>query len=218
LEFGEFTLVLLLLFFPGIVSSQLYDALTIHRRRQLHETILHSFLFGVTAYLTYALLFASAEVASTLAGLLSPQDSVDFTAMLASTGLGIALAVGTAVAYNAKLLHRIAFRLGLTRKFGDLDVWSYMHNSAGMDWVTVRDWGKGLSYQGWVEAFSDTYVANEMLLREVVVCSIANGQPLYKAKALYVTQDPQLLTIEVEPLPYPKEDEGSDREATEASE
>lgn len=208
------TLTLLLLFFPGIVASQLYDALTVHHKRQPYETFLHSFIFGVSAYLIYALatsFWASRRLAVTLAGLLSPNETLDFTAIMASTGIGVVLAALAAKAYNDRWVHRAAFRMALTRKFGDLDVWSLMHNSSGLEWVTVRDWSKGLTYQGWVQAFSDTYRDNEMLLRDVVVSSTGDGKELYRVKALYITQDPQSLTIEIQyPGDAPTGGEGND--------
>lgn len=177
MEISAVTLTLLLLFFPGIVASQLFDSPSTHRATAT----------GLSTGAT-----------TVLAGLLTPGEEMDFVAIASSTGIGIVLSILAAKAYNDKWLERLASAARVSKKFGDQDVWSYMHNSGGFEWVTVRDWSKGVAYQGWVEAFSETSKDCEMLLRNVAVSSLGDGKELYRLKALYVARGPRSLTLEIQ--------------------
>jgi len=53
MELSEFSLRLLLLFFPGVVCAYVVDALTIHRRRSEFEFLLNSLVLGIASYLVY---------------------------------------------------------------------------------------------------------------------------------------------------------------------
>ncbi|MGM0878098.1 MAG: hypothetical protein ACQEWV_26135 [Bacillota bacterium] len=72
--------------------------------------------------------------------------------------ISVLLAFLISVGINRKLLHRFAKNLKITKKFGQLDVWSYTFDSPDIGWVIVRDLDKDLMYQGWDEAFSDTHL------------------------------------------------------------
>ena len=51
-------------------------------------------------------------------------------------------------------------------------------------------------YEGWVEAFSDTGVAPEVLLRDVTVKRNSTGTKLFDSKRLYLARDKVSLIIE----------------------
>jgi hypothetical protein len=63
--------------------------------------------------------------------------------------------------------------------------------------VVVRDLDHDLAYDGWVNAFSDTYDANELLLRDVKVYQSSSAQLLYELDSVYLTREKDELTIEV---------------------
>ena len=89
---------------------------------------------------------------------------------------------------------------GLTRKFGELDVWGYAFNSPQVEWVTVRDHVRNLAYDGWVKAFSDDSKNAELLLMDVKVHKNDSGELLYEIPSTYLSLDRSTITIEFRSL------------------
>jgi hypothetical protein len=208
---SEFTLRLLLLFLPGIITRLIIERLTVpHDRSQLYF-FLHAFVSGVLAYAVYGCLLTSWNCLSRskqpsevrfVASLLDSSESINFTEVAIVCGIAIANGFALSALINHKYLNRMAQRLRVTRKFGDLDVWSYLHNSTtdSLRWVRVRDHRHNLCYEGWVEAFSDTFASNELFLREVKVFRNDTGEFLYDVGGVYLSQDPTSLALEFHAL------------------
>lgn len=211
MHISEFTVRMVVLFLPGIVAYAILQNLTVVREKGPFYFALYALVLGFLSYLVYALvlqivdlvpfvtidtkvkffdaLFVSSEV---------PDSCEVLWASLTSVFNGFLLSF----VINRKYLHRFAQRLGVTKKFGDLDVWSYLFNSRddNMRWVTVRDIENDLVYQGYIEAFSDTYNENELFLRDVVVYSNKTGAELYSVPGLYISREKDQLTIEFQGL------------------
>lgn len=213
MELSALTLRVLLLFFPGVLCAMLVDALTVHRERTPVQFLTHSFVLGMGSYL---LLNAVREFCATAAGLIGirPPLPVTFFDALVNEKARIAwreialaalLSVPLAGAVSAVLNHRLFHRLGrkvrLSKRFGDLDVWGFVFNSPRLGWIVVRDLGHGLTYQGWVEAFSDTAQPAELFLRDVTVFNSTTGAKLYEAARVYFARPIETLAIETSQEP-----------------
>jgi hypothetical protein len=106
------------------------------------------------------------------------------------------LALAVAVIRNNNVLHKAAERTGISRRFGEVDVWGYFFNSPQIRWVAVRDLATDTVYEGWVEALSDTGAAPEVLLRDVTVKTNSTGTKLFDSKRVYLARDRTSLIIE----------------------
>jgi hypothetical protein len=211
MEVSALTLRVLLLFFPGVLCAMLVDALTVHRERTATQFLTHSFVLGLTSYLLlYTVQGVCAEVSGVL-GLPPPLPVTFIDALLNdklriawgeivlagvfAVGLGAALSAGI----NHKILYRVGRRLHITRRRGSPDLWSYVLDSQQTAWITARDLEHGFAYYGLMQAYSETVDLAELWLRDVVVYASATGTKLYEANALYLSQDPRSITIEVLP-------------------
>jgi hypothetical protein len=210
MEITEFVFKLLLLFFPGIICAYLVDQLTTHRPRDPFFFLLQSFVFGLVSYFLYwagaiiASHFFSTLVKPNIAFLRSLTNSkavFSFREIAYVSIISTILACVVSVVSRFKLLNRIAKWIGLTKKFGELDVWGYLLNMKEVAWVTVRDHDNDLIYDGWVQAFSDDSKEAELLLRDVSVYKNKTGMPLYQIGALYLSRNRENITIECRTLP-----------------
>ena len=113
-----------------------------------------------------------------------------------SAPVAVLLAILVAVALNNNVLHGAAERLGISRRFGEPDVWGYFLNSPQTLWVAVRDLATDTMYEGWVEAFSDTGASPEILLRQVSVSRNSTGTKLFDCERVYLARDRTSLIIE----------------------
>jgi hypothetical protein len=180
MEVSALTLRVLLLFFPGVLCAMLVDALTVHRERTAAQFLTHSFVLGLTSYLLLndKLRIAWGEIV--LAGVFA-------------VGLGAALSAGI----NHKILYRVGRTLKITRRRGGLDIWGILFDSPRTNWIIARDLEHGLTYFGWLEAYSETNERAELLLSDVAVAESSTGTKLYDSGMLYFAQDAQSLSIEI---------------------
>ncbi|PIE91802.1 hypothetical protein CO726_30110 [Bacillus fungorum] len=170
--------------------------------------LLYSFILGLASYFLLYLIIAFNNFIVTIKGLIptwkvsflnsliNKQSSIDIKEVVIATGLSIILAFLISAALNHKLLHKFAKKTGISKKFGQLDVWSYVFDSPDIGWIIIRDLENDLMYQGWVEAFSDTYDNNELFIRDVDVYRNSTAQKLYSMQGIYITKDKADLMIE----------------------
>lgn len=208
MEFSELTIRLLLIFFPGILASLIIDSLTVHRGREFNMFILNSFILGLTSYFILYIIVSINNLLVQMMGLIptweinflnsliDKSSNINIKEVIAASIIAIFLAFVVSTAINYKILHRFSKRLKITKKFGQLDVWSYVFDSPDIGWIIVRDLENDLMYQGWVEAFSDTFANNEIFIREVIVYRNSTSEELYFMEGVYITKDQNNLVLE----------------------
>lgn len=208
MELSVLTLRVVLLFFPGVLCALIVHALTIERQRTTAQFLTSAFVYGVSTYLLLAALRAgSAAVARVFgwpapprvrffAALTDQQTKIAWGEIALSAVVAVVLAVLVCTALNNNVLHRLAERLGISRKHGEGDVWGYFFNSPEIRWVAVRDLATDTLYEGWVEAFSDTGASPELLLRGVSVSRSTTGSKLFDCERVYLARDKASLIIE----------------------
>lgn len=202
----ELTFRLFVIFFPGIIGHLLVDALTEHQPRTPFQSILHSFVIGVGSYFVLWLLFLGIDSFG-FAPLFKAQIFTTLTDGVPKVAFGeflgasiVAIVISTTIIpliLNKKWIHAFVQYLGISNKFGDLDVWSLAFNSKEVEWIMVRDLKHNLVYKGWVRAFSPTFEKNELLLQDVEVFKNDDGEKLYEIGALYIARESIDLTIEI---------------------
>ena len=198
----ELTFGLVLLLFPGIICALLVENLTPTREWGALRFSLYSLVLGLGCYLVYALGLAAwhchwPPTISFVKALSNPND-VSYGEIASVTVVAAFVGIGVSAALYRHWLHRMAKFLGISDKFGDMDVWAHTFNSSDLTnaWVVVRDINHDLAYEGWVNAFSETADANELLLREVKVYKNTTAEFLYEVESLYISRKREELTIE----------------------
>ena len=212
MEFSEFALRIVLLFLPGLIAFYLVvDKLTAHRPFKPHAIAIYSLLLGFYSYVIYAVVLDVIRPAgspqakvSFIEALTDPKASLDLFEIIVVSAFAIPLGLVVTFAINHSWLHRCARVLHVTRKFGDLDVWSYVMNSDVEPWVVIRDREYDLMYEGWIEAFSDTSERDEILLRDVRVYRNSTAEQLYDTPALYLPRRRNTMTVEFPAVNAPR--------------
>lgn len=214
MQITDLTLRVLLLFFPGIICAILVDMLTTHRERSVATFLVNSFVLGITCYL---ILYATSHGWQLLASwgdlpftfeivffdlLLDKDRRLPWIEIFAAAGAAIPLGFVIAWVAEHKLIYRIAHGIGVTRKFGDLDVWGFLFNSPDIQWIVVRDIQNDLAFEGWVRAFSDAVDKAELILRDVRVYRNSTGDFLYEVGGVYLFRKVDGITIELADLGY----------------
>lgn len=208
MELSVLTLRVVLLFFPGVLCALIVHALTAQRERSTPEFLTSAFVFGVSTYLLLAGFREVYAAGAQELGWKSPPHVTFFDVLTderariawgeiaLSAGVAVLLAVLVAAAANHNLLYRAAERLRVSRRFGEADVWGHFLDSPKTNWIIVRDVQADLLYEGWVDAFSDTGAAPELLLSEVSVYQASSGTKLHDRKRVYLTPRKESVIIE----------------------
>ncbi|MEW6104475.1 MAG: DUF6338 family protein [bacterium] len=206
----EFTIRLLLLFFPGIICAYIVDAFTIHKPRETFLFLLQSFVFGLSSYFLFWVVLIIYNFVGSKLTLWSVKSEVVFLRALADSKVHISyseivwvciisvlLAIVITIITTYKIHFKIVQWLRITKKFGELDVWGYTFNMKEVNWVTVRDMEKDLAYDGWVQSFSDDSKDAELLLRDVRVYQNSSGEFLYQVDMMYISRNRDNIAIEI---------------------
>lgn len=207
MQLSDFTLRIILIFIPGVISFIIIDKLTTHKEPKLHQILINSFVLGFLCYCFYYLvtLLIGISLKINLRFLffevLTNKDTpLNFKEIILVTGLSFPMGFIFAFLINYKILHRIAHirikNFQISNKFGDVDVWSYIMNSKMPEWVVVRDIENDLMYEGWVEAFSDSTEKDELFLRDVKVYKNSTADELYAVPGLYLPRKRENLVME----------------------
>ncbi|HDR5278537.1 TPA: hypothetical protein QCS28_005949 [Bacillus thuringiensis] len=170
--------------------------------------LLYSFILGLASYFILYIIISINNFLVILRGLIpswkvsflnsliDKKADINIKEVVIATLIAIILALLISALINHRLLHKFAKKLKISKRFGQLDVWSYVLDSPDIDWVIIRDLENDLMYQGWIEAFSDTYDTNELFIRDVKVYKNSTAEELYFMQGIYITKDKTNLIME----------------------
>lgn len=203
MQLSEFTFKIILLFLPGFIALIIIRQLIYYKVDNFIHSILHSFTLGFASYAAYYVALSMTNC------IFSTQYQFYFwntcingsqpnpTEIIFVSITSIIVGFITAKIINSKLITKIGHFFNITKQFSEPDVWSYIFNSeSDVLWITIRDKKKKLAYQGYVTAFSDTYLENEIFLTQVKVYDNETGEHFYDIQGLYISRDPKDITIE----------------------
>lgn len=204
MNINELALQVAIIFLPGIIARIVTGKLIFYKQNSVGYFLLHSFVLGFVCYACYWLLVTVINYFSSLGLNIYFVDyvnskgcSLHYGEIASVSFLSIIVGAICATAINKKALTRVGQLLGITTQFSEPDVWSYVLNSnPNGHWVVIRDIMDDLMYEGWIRAFSDTFLENELFLTNVKVYKNSSGQFLYDVPGLYLTRDSSSLTIE----------------------
>jgi len=209
MEFSELALKIILLFLPGIVSLLIIDNLTNHKEYKLYEKAIYSLVYGFICYYLYYLLLIiyrfwfKVEIYFSFFNALTNNESVlDFNEIGYATIISIFVGFIFSAFVNYKIVNKIARKLKITKKYSEVDVWSYLMNSDKTEWVVIRDIKNDLMYEGWVRAFSESTEKDEIFLCDVKVFRNSIDKELYDIPGLYLPTKREDLIIEFPNLEF----------------
>jgi hypothetical protein len=201
-------LALVLIFIPGILCYGVVASLASKRSRDNVTIFLQIFMYGVSSYMllaacNYIWPLATAKLGINLGNiaLLNPgsieKSGIDPVPIAAASVVGLLLGVLISVNINESLLMRVCRSIGITGRFSDPDVWSFLLNSEDTDnWVTIRHKDRGHIYQGYVRSFSAGDEDRELVLTLVRVYDLETAQKVGEIPILYLAFKKDDLVLE----------------------
>lgn len=210
---NELLLTIGIISFPGLIAALVCDKLVVHTEPwgSLKYGI-YTFVFGISSYVVVQsvcfVLFKSGyylpllDVSGTLSTwkvLSTHTGSVSYSEVIWATLVSPLVAAAASVVVNYKLINKAAQQLGISRKFGDENLYSYFLNSPDINWIYVRDFKNNLTYQGRVQSFSETKSFHEIVLAEVKVFEYSTSDEFYDVPFIYLCGPHGSFAIEAVP-------------------
>ncbi len=209
MEISDLTVRILFLFLPGIICSVIVDIFTVHRPKDVFHYLLESFIYGVLSYFIYwlwlKLPFTENKPMNFMYALFDNNKVIVYKEIFCGCIAAVLLGISITYISTYKLHTRLAHRIKMTKKFGELDVWGYTFNSKNIEYVTVRDHKNNLVYDGWVQSFSDDSKNAELLLRDVSIYKNDTAEQLYQIGAIYLSLNKEDIAIEFRDIEIDKE-------------
>ena len=204
---SEFTLIIILLFLPGLIAFLIIDALTSHGKYRLFELVILSFLLGFISYCIFdtinflisSILFKTSVSLSFFKMLLNQKNELDINEIIIVSIFAIPLGLFVALIINKKILYNLASILKISKQHGSINVFSHLMYKLGNNYVVIRDRNNNRMYQGWIEFYPDSLDKGGIFLRDVIVFNNSSAKFLYKIDGLYL-QNIDKLGIEYQKL------------------
>jgi len=199
---------LMLLAMPGIVSFLLYRKLTGKKTDRTWQDIAEVAIFSLVDYALLGGIYAVISLIPNLALkvaffelLLSDASAFSSWYEIAlACGIGVIVAFLGCLVYKRSWFNRLAYRVRVTNRAFDGDLWESFHGHYPSEWVFVRDHKVDLVYYGWIQGYSESGQARELILRDVRVYknkqAIATGM-IYSTDVLYICRNSDDLSIEI---------------------
>lgn len=205
---SEFTLYMMLIFLPGIIAYKVFDELTEHKEHKVHEVIIYAFLFGCLSYLTYFIIFkiifymTGYTVAFYFPETLKDPKKASYGEIVKVSCIAFVVGFGITWFDTYKILHRIARWTRISKKFGEVDAFTFLLNSNLREkvWIIVRDKEDNLAFFGWVHTYSAGDEHNELFLVDVDVFDNTTGEKLMDSPGIFLSKPKEKYIIEFQSL------------------
>lgn len=110
--------------------------------------------------------------------------------------MAVPVAFISSLLVNHKIFHKLASKIGVSRKYGDENLFTFYLNSKELHWVYVRDFERKLTYQGRIFSFSENDTCHEIVLADVTVFGYEDSEEYYSVPTLYLCRARGSLVIE----------------------
>lgn len=192
---SDFSLKIILLFLPGIVSFLIIDNLAAHRQTKTIHWFMYPMLLGFLSYAFLEFVFPDIRFWHFLT---EQAPGIDYYEIIRAIFIGIVLGCLLTYIINHALLFKAASFFRLTNRQGLPDTFSYMLSLYPVQYLTVTDWEKRIRIVGELVATSESSDnRDEIILQNATIYSLDTGDNLYDIPVIYLAQDFNKITIEI---------------------
>ena len=165
---------------PGLIWTQLAATYAMKERPRPAEFVVRAFFFGILTYMVVYFMYGwfGREFSKPLVGDSQQLLHVDFAdEILWSSGAALVFSFVWIYGSTHRWMTRFLNLVGAATTHGREDIWdlTFSRLQAEVEYVHVRDLERGITYAGWVRAYSETGKLRELLLRDAIVWDNTGG-------------------------------------------
>jgi hypothetical protein len=208
---NQLVVSLIVILLPGIIATIISDKVAAHSKWDSFKFSLYSLILGIISYAFLQLIYYSWDILLTTYfhldkiiwthlrmwnNAMSAQSDLSAWEICWASVLSMPVALIASSVINYKFFTRFAQRYKLSYKYGDENLYSYYLSAKEIEWVTVRDSEKNLTYEGKVAFHSENDKIQEIVLSQVSVYRYEDSTLLYSLPTIYLSRDAGKFTIE----------------------
>lgn len=208
MEITDFTIRILILLIPGLITYLIVNKFTDSKKDNIIVEVTKVIIYSFISYSISALggvilenIFPCLDLSVNFLNCLTDSSiPVSWVEIIITAFLSIFVGCIISKLINQSFFHKTAQRFNITKKFSDLDVWSYLFNSKNNFYIVIRDIENNLTYQGYPQAFSKDHKECEVLLINVRVYRYKDSKLLYKCDSMYYKFNSEKINFEIQLL------------------
>ena len=199
----ELTILLVVILFPGVLLTVIYDNYAEHKPWDSFKYVLYSIAAGLIIYSTLQLAIFLVQFLYDIKGynktnwiILSVWDAIKNSKttvinpweVLAAGFTGVIIALICIKITQAKLINSLLIKWGITNKYGDDSVYIQTIEYIGNDFVSVVLLDEKITVQGLIKYYHDNGSFLELSLTEVKVFDTETSVEKFEADILYISK------------------------------
>ncbi len=192
---------LALVFLPGIIWANVDARFGAEVNPRPTTFLVRAFMFGMSTYVVLFLLYEIFGVEFGYPDLASNLDGINFFEIKDEIAWSIPVSLILSVCWlwivQIRLVMKFLQAIGATRRHGAREVWRYALNSdeSDVEFVQIRDKERGVTFAGWVHAYSESDGVREVLLSDAIVYD-DEGWEISRSQALYLSRPKDDIWVE----------------------
>lgn len=201
---SDFSLKMVLLFLPGIVSFVIIDNMSSHRQTKNTHWFIYPLLLGLLSYAILKFFWPGVQIWDFL---ISHDPQINYSEIMHAIITGFFLGCAITYMINHSIFFKVFSFIRLTNRQGTPDTLSYMSSLYQAKYLIVTDWEKRIRIVGELVATSEsTDYRDEIVLQDATLYALETGEKLYEVPVIYLAQSFEKITIEIANT----QDEGDD--------
>jgi hypothetical protein len=201
---NELTILLVVILFPGVLLTVVYDNYAEHKPWDSFKYILYSIVSGFITYAVLQIVIFSFQFLYNIKGhentvwyvlsvwdfvKKSPTFEIHLLEILSAGFMGIVLGLISVKITQLRIINNILIKIGVTNKYGDDSVYVKTIEDLQDDWVRVIILDENMSFEGRIHCYHDNAQLLEISLKEVIVYETSTATKLYETDLLYISKE-----------------------------
>jgi len=199
MQISQLTLKLIILLIPGALASIIFEKLTVHKKWDSFKFVAHSILFGGLSYVLANFIFSICKQDIDFKSFWDnlPLPVIPTSAVVKAIGVSILVGFISSWIDNYKIINKLGKFIQFSTKYGDENLYSYFLTSPDVSEIFLHDIQNNITYQGFVDSYSETDEIKEIVLRDVKVYEYETANLCYEINRVYLSRPKDSIIIEV---------------------
>lgn len=189
MNLGDLAFRLIIILFPGIISTMLYRRLVIKKKWESIDIGLNALLFGILTYLLLQLIYMTLHKGELIIWQrLQDNQSVPYLEILYASFISVLVALVSSYVVNKQYINKTANFLKVTTKYGENNLFYNFLSSNDVSEVHVKDPINNLIYTGYLKYFSEDDDVREIVLEDVDMYEYDTAKHMNNLKSVYLNR------------------------------
>ncbi len=185
---GDLAFRLIIILFPGIISTLIYKKLVIKKKWESIDYGLNTLLYGIIAYLFLQAIFYCRQKGDLVIWQrLQDNQIVPYEEVLWASSISVFVGLFGAMIENKNFINKLGTAICITAKYGENNLFYNFLSRNEVVEVHVKDPLNNLIYTGYLKYFSEDEDVREIVLEDVDLYEYETAIHMNKVKSVYLS-------------------------------